>query len=1548
MKTTKRVLALVLSLIIMLSLVPTSAFAAFDYAHNEAESSDDYYDIISKKDWDIAPGITETEIVLNNEAGDRRQVVHMMVADMSNPYARVISSYTNMDTSKYAISTIPEHAAYIENNWGENVVGAMNTCLSWYNTATYVQEPHRVNEPLGFMMVDGDVYFDHSVGFPTCIVIHKDTNENGETRPSDIPKVEMRTVTDSTCLNGWEDQVIPCSSGYIVKDGVNQYNASHGTDTAARSVVGVKAEGSIVIMMNDGRQAPYSLGMNMYECAEVMIAAGCVYAANCDGGGSSTFMSQRPGEDLNVNCAPCDGSLRQNTHGIIFISTAPATGEFDNAFLSTENDYFVPTSVVEVQAVGRDFSGAEAEIPAEAVWTLADDSFGTVENGVFTSNGKTGNVTIQLVYNEEVVGSKTIHIVNPESVSFAQSSTVIPYGKSVALDIRATYGEFDVVYSAKDFELVVSDPEAGTIEGLTFNATNNHEKTGVKVSATYKHADKGTITLDIAFGKGSEILYDFEDGDISEWLGKDAVVEWAKENNPNSPVLDADPYAGNFSPSSDTDTFLATAANGKVKNGQYALGVDVDYTHSGAFGQWSYNMFFNVGGQKVLRDTANGMNATRLGMWIYIPEELAPGHNLAMQTELYCGTSSTNYSRKNTHLVLECNGKTLTKCSEADIPEDRWVYCYMDLSAYNYVAIQNAFESNKDRREPQFIRFYTQAKEPFKGVLYIDDITLDYSDAVDDRNAPVISNLTVNTSGTTLRSFNATVADHVANNASGLNYASAKIYVDGVALSGVTASGSAMSAPDLAFAPGKHTVTFEISDNMGNTTKESTTFTIAGTAPLTVAGHNDKNQTPEYDSVYYVDIDVADVATIEKVTMDVQLNHANKWELDHMVVAEGFQASYTFNKNHNIATITVEKNGDVDTTATTLVSIPVRVWSWNAEAAGYEASKIGANSYPLVIIKANVCKGGVTFADGEKGSFSGSINVATTMTTSVTPDKWHAHTAAAIDDQEATCTASGYTGRTYCEGCGSVVEWGTTIPAKGHSYKVVDKKLTCDCGATYNETGLINVDGKSYYNIASGLVSGWVEVEGVWYYFDETTYTTVSTLNNGYVTFAFEEDGKLVSGQWYHSSKGSRYYYGPTYYFGRNVGDRWYTIDGKDYCFDINGYCLKGYNFARAYEGPYQWYDFGEDGACKGELDYTGIVKLNGHTYYLKDGKAWYGLYKHDGAYYFCGAGNYFAVVTNITREASVTYCDLPVDIYTFGADGKMVDKAVYCENNVLYYYVLGKKAQGNGTVELNGKTWKVESDGKVLFTGTITDASGQTLDYVDGVYTYIPKNGPHGDYFYVDDVIQKAWKLVEWEGDYYFINDYNKLAKNGKLYLSEGFVNGHTYPNGDPMKPGYYEFDEDGKMIILNGVVNGKYYINGIAQTGWKLFELDGNYYFNEYYNVAQGKQVYLSQVFVEGFTYPNGDPMKPGYYDFDADGKMVILNGVVDGKYYINGIAQTGWKLIEWEGNYYFNEYYNVAQSKRVYLSQVFVEGFTYPNGDPLKVGYYDFDAEGKMILP
>ena len=1185
----KQFLALMLCALMFVNIMPMSVFAAYDYAHNEAESSDDYYDIISKKDWDIAPGIKESEIVLNNDAGDRRQVIHLMEADISNEYTRVISSYTNMDTSNYAISTIPEHAAFIENEWGENVVGAMNTCLSWYNSAAYAEDPSRVNEPLGFMMVDGEVYFDHSVGFPTCIVIHKDTNDAGEARPADIPKVEMRTVTDSKGLNGWEDQVIPCSSGYIVKDGVNQNKPSHGSDTAARSVVGVKADGSIVIMMNDGRQAPYSLGMNMYECAEVMIAAGCVYAANCDGGGSSTFMSQRPGEDLEVNCSPCDGALRQNTHGIMFISTAPSTGEFYNAYLQTENDYYVPYSEVKVEAIGRDFSGAEAALPAEAVWSLADDSFGTMSNGVFTSNGKTGEVVINLSYNGEVVGTKTINIVNPESVSFAQTSTVIPYGKSTSLDITAAYGAFEVSYTEDAFEWTVSDNEAGVREGLVYTATEDTAKNGVTITAKYKYADLDAAVLEIGFGKGSEVVWDFEDGDVSNWLGIADARKWLADNN----IMECENLfkGGNFSDDNSSTTFLSSEEiGGKVHSGEYALGVELDFTHS-SFSSWSYNMFFNVEGQTVLRDVANGKNATRLGMWVYIPEELWEGNDLsgiAAQTQLYGGSSADDANSFQAHLTLSTSTKRLNALKDEDIPEDRWVYCYVDLTGHDYVSLQNP--EKQIWREPCFMRFYTQHYTPKNLIFYFDDITLDYSNAVDDREAPSITNLTINTSGTGVRSFNATIADHVAANTSGLDYSSAKILVDGVELPDVVASGSAMSSKDVALCGGTHTVTFIIKDNMGNTMKQSKTFTVEGDVPVTIGGHNATNSAPEYDSVYYVDINVADAAVVEQITTTLKLSTAHTWEADYMELAEGIEAEYTYNYYDNTVTVTLTKTAECTLEgAQTLASIPARIWSWNEEESGVTEEGIFAEGLgPIVSVDVKTILGSVSFVDGYCDGYIGTFNSSMLVSTNINDVVvlWHDHIAGEAQNKEATCTEDGYIGRVWCvgcncvkykeggvcthntDGCGSVVDWGTVVKATGHDYKDYEGVLKCECGELFNG----ELDGVTY--VDGVIADGWVNDT---YYYENGVKFTGSHLINGKMC-TFDENGvylpNYIYDGWYIVGNTAMFFMSNEYLTG------YQKVNSQPHFFDDNG---MGYDGEYTIDGKVCVFDNGRFVSCEDE-----------------------------------------------------------------------------------------------------------------------------------------------------------------------------------------------------------------------------------------------------------------------------------------------------------------------------------------------------------------------------
>ena len=86
-------LAMMLVVVLLLGMIPFNAVAAvIDFT----DSSDGYYNLISKKDWELAPGIKESEIVLNNDAGSHRQVAHVVEVDLNNPYTKVIPSTYKM------------------------------------------------------------------------------------------------------------------------------------------------------------------------------------------------------------------------------------------------------------------------------------------------------------------------------------------------------------------------------------------------------------------------------------------------------------------------------------------------------------------------------------------------------------------------------------------------------------------------------------------------------------------------------------------------------------------------------------------------------------------------------------------------------------------------------------------------------------------------------------------------------------------------------------------------------------------------------------------------------------------------------------------------------------------------------------------------------------------------------------------------------------------------------------------------------------------------------------------------------------------------------------------------------------------------------------------------------------------------------------------------------------------------------------------------------------------------------------------------------------
>lgn len=194
----------------------------------------------------------------------------------------------------------------------------------------------------------------------------------------------------------------------------------------------------------------------------------------------------------------------------------------------------------------------------------------------------------------------------------------------------------------------------------------------------------------------------------------------------------------------------------------------------------------------------------------------------------------------------------------------------------------------------------------------------------------------------------------------------------------------------------------------------------------------------------------------ENGVMGIDLNNMSRWELDHMRVAPGFTATYTVQDDENIATIVITRTGKNDPAGEgTLVSMPIRTWELKT---GYTYESGTKNGKPAFTYKQfrdmkefrpgdismEIDRGLVTFVDGTTDTFSGegpqvdteSYKMAKDMISTVEGkayyDAWdggHIRTAAALPDQAATCTEDGYTGRTYCESCNFVVDWGTAIPA---------------------------------------------------------------------------------------------------------------------------------------------------------------------------------------------------------------------------------------------------------------------------------------------------------------------------------------------------------------------------------------------------------------------------------------------------------------------------------------------------------------------------------------
>ena len=879
--------ACLVSICMILAFIPGLVFAAGQTTSGKL--------IILDRQFEIAPDITEREYVTNNSELTAQQSGHVMEVKLGDN-AQIIAGYNDysIDTiksgSNWGMRKTTEQAQDAETRRGVNVVGAVN----------------------------GD-FFDMSNGRPRGVLVMNSTVIQKSAYPCFyIDSDNVPHIAESSA--NLPDNVKEAVGGAVILVSDGKAVNTSDTSTNPRTCIGIKADNTVVIYMVDGRQAPLSVGMNYEELAQTMIDLGCVTALNLDGGGSSTFATQRAGDvvqagdkqaGLTLRCSPSDGYERTVSSSLLVVSTATSDGEFAKAIISPNNEVYTPGSEIKFTAIGVDKSGKTVDLPEGLTWKVNDTGLGTINNGgTFTGKDKaTGKVTVFLMNGDKEVGRTSVELKWPDKLGFTNSSVSLDFGETSNLSFNPTYEGREVHYKDGDFEWSLSDNALGKFVGNIFEATKAASLRGNAVV----RANGVSGEVEIIVGMEPYVLMDFEDK-----IGADGdVIETAENywkihigNATNNMLTEEQVKASRL---------WIRAVAGSVNSFEAELVSSTEKTPA-RFGRYSLKMSFDFPSNKkestsvaefgFAGDTLiDIVKPNKIGMWINIPEEYAYSDyelKAIIKGNAYTTADKTAYRKydQNYNENLSTGGLngttkyvnyysynpdgTIKGRTFEDWAGKGWIWVECDISE---------MQMPIDMCRAYTVRIVAaQNVEKKAGYIYIDNLQFIYGTNTNDINNPVIDSVVEKASGTELKTavkpefesskpvFDIGMSDseNVDKYATGIDVNGVKVSIDGRDCT----SEAEVSAKNILFQTqqltnGEHSIKIRVKDYYGNETVETYSFTVndeaAAVAAVNVVPQGDSAEIGENFTLNINNVRnlVAEYVDSASVTIEVSESYGN-------------------------------------------------------------------------------------------------------------------------------------------------------------------------------------------------------------------------------------------------------------------------------------------------------------------------------------------------------------------------------------------------------------------------------------------------------------------------------------------------------------------------------------------------------------------------------------------------------------------------------------------------------------------------------------------------